>query len=130
MTTAMRIIPPNTNGSTATFQHESSGRSKHKHASADQKIEGCISGQGLASVTGCTDQEAKSFSSPKGGVLSPYQRGSLAALRELTGRDTAPTLEACEKLLNMPGPGVKCSAAMIVRVRSDRLACSATRPRV
>src|SRR5262249_16909593 len=33
------------------------------------------------------------------GVLNPYHRASLAALRELTGRDAAPTAEAWRKLL-------------------------------
>lgn len=40
---------------------------------------------------------------PKGaGVLSPYHRAALAALRELTGKDTAPTAAAWRKLLDMP----------------------------
>lgn len=33
------------------------------------------------------------------GVLSPYHRAALTALRELTGKDTAPTAEAWRKLL-------------------------------
>ena len=33
------------------------------------------------------------------GVLSPYHRAALAALRELTGKDAAPTAEAWRKLL-------------------------------
>lgn len=36
------------------------------------------------------------------GVLSPYHRATLAALRELTGKDTSPTVEAWRKLLGMP----------------------------
>jgi hypothetical protein len=36
------------------------------------------------------------------GVLSPYHKSALAALRELTGKDTAPTAEAWRKLLEMP----------------------------
>jgi hypothetical protein len=33
------------------------------------------------------------------GVLSPYHKAALAALREITGKDTAPTAEAWRKLL-------------------------------
>jgi hypothetical protein len=36
------------------------------------------------------------------GRLSPYHRSALFALRELTGRDTAPTAEAWRKLLRLP----------------------------
>ncbi|MBY0457974.1 MAG: hypothetical protein K2V38_11590, partial [Gemmataceae bacterium] len=36
------------------------------------------------------------------GVLSPYHRAALAALRELTGKDAAPTAEAWRKLLKLP----------------------------
>jgi hypothetical protein len=35
------------------------------------------------------------------GELSPYHKAALAALRELTGKDTAPTAEAWRKLLNI-----------------------------
>jgi hypothetical protein len=35
------------------------------------------------------------------GVLSPYHKAALAALRELTGKDAAPTAEAWRKLLNL-----------------------------
>ena len=35
------------------------------------------------------------------GVVSPYHRAVLAALRELTGRDTAPTQQAWRKLLEL-----------------------------
>lgn len=35
------------------------------------------------------------------GQLSPYQRAALAALRDLTGRDTAPTPEAWRQLLKL-----------------------------
>jgi hypothetical protein len=35
------------------------------------------------------------------GVLSPYHRAALAALRDLTGKDTAPTAEAWRKLLKL-----------------------------
>jgi hypothetical protein len=38
------------------------------------------------------------------GVLSPYHRAVLAALREMTGKDTAPTAEAWRKLLSLPAP--------------------------
>jgi hypothetical protein len=36
------------------------------------------------------------------GRPSPYHRAVLAALRELTGRDAAPTAEAWRRLLNLP----------------------------
>jgi hypothetical protein len=36
------------------------------------------------------------------GVLSPYHKAALAALRDLTGKDTAPTAGAWRKLLNLP----------------------------
>jgi hypothetical protein len=36
------------------------------------------------------------------GRLSPYHRTVLAALRELTGRDTEPTAEAWRRLLRLP----------------------------
>src|SRR5262249_19450192 len=36
------------------------------------------------------------------GRLTPYHRALLAALRELTGRDTAPTAAAWRRLLNLP----------------------------
>lgn len=49
-----------------------------------------------------TDQEAKAFPTPKAGMLSPYQRYTLAALRELTGKDAAPTPAAWRKILDMP----------------------------
>ena len=35
------------------------------------------------------------------GVLSPYHKAALAALREITGKDTAPTAEAWRKLLEL-----------------------------
>jgi hypothetical protein len=52
-----------------------------------------------------SDDEAKAFPAAKTGVLSPYQRFALAALRELTGRDAAPTPEAWRKLLALPARG-------------------------
>src|SRR5206468_12989937 len=55
-----------------------------------------------------TDEEAASYRdqlAPKGaGVLSPYHKAAVAALRELTGKDTAPTAEAWRKLLAVPAP--------------------------
>ena len=52
-----------------------------------------------------TDEEAKSFPAAKTDTLSPYQRFTLAALRELTGRDAAPTPEAWRRLLDLPAKG-------------------------
>ena len=49
-----------------------------------------------------TEKEASALPAAKAGVLSPYQRVALAALRELTGRDTAPTPEAWRQLLDLP----------------------------
>jgi hypothetical protein len=53
-----------------------------------------------------TDKAAKAFEealAKRGpGVLSPYHRAALAALRELTGRDTEPTPEAWRRLLRLP----------------------------
>jgi hypothetical protein len=47
--------------------------------------------------------EYKTKLTPKeAGVVSPYHRSVLAALRDLTGKDTAPTAEAWRKLLNLP----------------------------
>jgi hypothetical protein len=52
-----------------------------------------------------TDEEAVAYRdklTPKEeGVLSPYHRAALAALREMTGKDTAPTAEAWQKLLKI-----------------------------
>jgi hypothetical protein len=38
------------------------------------------------------------------GSPSPYQRATLAALRELTGRDTGPTADAWRRMLSLPAP--------------------------
>jgi hypothetical protein len=52
-----------------------------------------------------TDEEAETYRdklvSKEAGVLSPYHKAALAALRELTGKDTTPTAEAWRKLLNI-----------------------------
>jgi len=45
-------------------------------------------------------REKLTFREP--GKLSPYHRAALAALRELTGRDTAPSAEAWRQLLKLP----------------------------
>ena len=49
-----------------------------------------------------SDQEANAFPKAKAGMLSPYQRCTLAALRELTGKDAAPTPAAWRKVLDLP----------------------------
>jgi hypothetical protein len=53
-----------------------------------------------------TDTEAKAYAPSRedqeAGVLSPYHRAALYALRELTGRDRAPTPAAWRKLLKLP----------------------------
>jgi hypothetical protein len=52
-----------------------------------------------------TDEEAASYGeqlTPKeAGVFSPYHRAALAALREISGKDAAPTAEAWRKLLKV-----------------------------
>ena len=52
-----------------------------------------------------SDQEAQTLRDllrpREPGVLSPYHRAALFALRELTGRDTEPTAQAWRKLLGM-----------------------------
>ena len=52
-----------------------------------------------------TEEEAAAYqeklSKREPGALSPYHRTALAALRDLTGRDTEPTAQAWRKLLNM-----------------------------
>lgn len=45
-----------------------------------------------------TDYQQK-LTPKEAGVLSPYHKAAVAALRELTGKDTAPTAEAWRKLL-------------------------------
>jgi hypothetical protein len=55
-----------------------------------------------------TEEEAATFRAKledrDPGRLPPHQRAALAALRELTGKDTVPTAEAWRKLLGLPGP--------------------------
>jgi hypothetical protein len=55
-----------------------------------------------------TEQEAvatrEALATGEPGRPSPYHRAVLVALRELTGRDTAPTAEAWRRLLNLPAP--------------------------
>lgn len=53
-----------------------------------------------------SDEEATSYREKlkprEPGEFSPYQRAALAALRELTGRDTEPTPQAWRRLLKLP----------------------------
>jgi hypothetical protein len=53
-----------------------------------------------------TEEEAKVFRDKltprEKGRMSPYQRAILSTLRELTGRDTAPTSQAWRELLGLP----------------------------
>jgi hypothetical protein len=62
-----------------------------------------------------TDKAAKAYEealSPRApGVLSPYHRAILAALRDLTGRDTAPTPQAWRRLLGLPAPARQLETA-------------------
>jgi hypothetical protein len=53
-----------------------------------------------------TDQEAKTYADslePRAeeGVVAPHRRTALAALREMTGKDTEPTAQAWRKLLKL-----------------------------
>jgi len=52
-----------------------------------------------------TDEEGQVYleklSTREPGRVTPYQRAALAALRELTGRDTEPTAQAWRRLLNL-----------------------------
>jgi len=52
-----------------------------------------------------TDEEAQVYreklSTREPGRVTPYQRAALAALRDLTGRDTEPTAQAWRRLLNL-----------------------------
>ena len=50
------------------------------------------------------------------GVVSPYHRAALAALREMTGRDTAPTAEAWRKLLKLPATSATVKTAAGAKV--------------
>jgi hypothetical protein len=53
-----------------------------------------------------TEVEAESYRAayarPEPGRPSPYQRAALAALRDLTGKDTEPTAEGWRRLLELP----------------------------
>jgi hypothetical protein len=53
-----------------------------------------------------TAQEAQAYEpcceADEPGRLSPYHRAALFALRELTGRDTAPTAAAWRTMLKLP----------------------------
>jgi hypothetical protein len=55
-----------------------------------------------------TEDEARAYRQKlhkdEPGFVTPYQRAVLAALRELTGRDTAPTAEAWRRLLKLQAP--------------------------
>jgi hypothetical protein len=56
-----------------------------------------------------TDDEAAAFAeklAPKGkGAVTPYHRAALAALREMTGKDAAPTAAAWREVLDLPAKG-------------------------
>src|SRR5262249_11736875 len=53
-----------------------------------------------------TEEEAEAYRDKldrrEPGRLPPYQRAAVTALRELTGRDAAPTAEAWRQLLDLP----------------------------
>jgi len=52
-----------------------------------------------------TDQEALAYQKllepSRPGVVSPYRRAALSALRELTGQDAEPTATAWRKLIGL-----------------------------
>ncbi|MGH7224739.1 MAG: hypothetical protein ACRELF_16070, partial [Gemmataceae bacterium] len=60
----------------------------------------------LVRTRALSDDEAATYRDKlrprEAGEFSPYQRAALAALRELTGRDTEPTPEAWRRLLKLP----------------------------
>jgi hypothetical protein len=56
---------------------------------------------------------AKQFEPREPGVVSPYHRAALHALRELTGKDAAPTAEAWRRLLNLPSPRHQASLSAL-----------------
>src|SRR5262249_11915185 len=60
----------------------------------------------LVRTRALTEDEAaalrETLASGDPGRPSPYHRAALAALRELTRRDAAPTAEAWRRLLNLP----------------------------
>ena len=59
----------------------------------------------LVRTRGLTEDEAtarEKMVPSEPGRPSPYHRAVLAALRDLTGRDAAPSAEAWQKLLNLP----------------------------
>src|SRR5262249_35589690 len=67
-----------------------------------QRFDFLVSTRVLTESAAKTYREALTPREP--GVLSPYHRAALAALRELTGRDTEPTAEAWRRLLKLPAP--------------------------
>jgi hypothetical protein len=62
-----------------------------------------------------TEKEADAYreqlATKEPGVLSPYHRAAVAALRELTGRDAAPTPEAWRQLLKLPAMPTRTAMA-------------------
>jgi hypothetical protein len=69
----------------------------------------------LVRTRAISDKEADAYReklvSKEPGVLSPYHRAALAALRELTGRDTAPNAEAWRQLLKLPAKSERMALA-------------------
>jgi hypothetical protein len=51
------------------------------------------------------------FEKQEPGVLSPYHRAALTALRELTGKDAEPTADAWRKLLGVPATKARKTAS-------------------
>jgi len=68
-----------------------------------------------------TDDEAEAYReklTPKeAGVFSPYHKAALAALREMTGKDAAPTAEAWRKLLDLPAKPVSVKVPEAGKIR-------------
>jgi len=63
----------------------------------------------LVRTRAVTKDEVEAFRKAAGpseeGVLTPYQRAAVNALRELTGRDAAPTADAWRRVLKLPTSG-------------------------
>jgi HEAT repeat protein len=69
----------------------------------------------LVRTRALTDKEADAYrerlTTNEPGVLSPYHRAALSALRELTGKDAAPTPEAWRQLLKLPAKAERMALA-------------------
>ena len=64
------------------------------------------------------DAVARAKLTPKeAGVVTPYHRAALAALRDITSKDAAPTADAWRKLLNLPAKATEVKTSQNVKPR-------------